>query len=496
MSAIRRLLLTGKQPLQIPAPPDGGGGGPIDPGPTNPLYPGWPATTDTFLESIRPKGRRIITTSVGIPGAAYTTVAAAATAAANAVNADGLDGGLYWDGAGPDYRNDVLIGPAIYNEEGGGGQWNCYVGTSGDPTNTVLQFGGDSGGTLHTFGSIYLENLTIKAYSVDGDVSPKYPWHITGGPITIAANCIFDVRGAVSGVSAVGGNRTAGLVGKDSSVLTIFYKCKFIGDPAAGITGFNMHGGSTPGRWPETCIFLDCETENISGIGSTGNLSLTGERSKLYVINLTHDGLLGEISSDANTDVFTNTSLALTGGTTITYGVNEPPALVNGMLPELDAFFYPSAIGEQGDQSVTVTDAAPMSPVANRQYYVKIRLTEAQRIQVAGYVCSFADGNYGISLEPVDTPYELDKLPSLDLLGTSVPLALGRVASQHYYAYTRYPGDNGIWVKVRFNSATAQIMGSAQLPGLTDCFYTDDGVSLNAVTAGTPHPLLFIAPKA
>ena len=61
---------------------------------------------------------------------------------------------------------------------------------------------------------------------------------------------------------------------------------------------------------------------------------------------------------------------------------------------------------------------------------------------------------------------------------------------QHYYAYTRYPGDHGFWVQFAADNASLRVEGSAELPGLTDCYYTDDGTTLTQVNAGTRFPVL------
>lgn len=485
---MRRMLLARRGSTLVPPdPPDGGGGEtPSDPN----LWLGWPATSDPILQSFRPHGRRVAVRSVGIPGATNADLNEAATASKVAATEFGLGGKGFWDGAGPDYRYDVLIGPGTYNGSMGGGQWGCYIGTTGDPEDVILQADDGSNGVLHSFGPQYLEGLTLRAYTSDGDESPKYPWHITGGPVTIAANCVFDVSDAIDG----GGNRTAGVVGKDSSVLTIFYRCTFRATPGVA-DGFNMHGAPTPGDLAETAIFLDCTTEGVASIGSTGNVSSTGDLARLYVIGLTHDEHLVEIGADANAEVYTDTDLPVGGSPAAVFrDVTDWAEVVDGLLPELAAYYYPSALPEPSpvDQTIPVDDASPMAPVPGRTYFVRIRQEEALRARASGFTCTVAAGEYGIAILPADTPYVRDEPVKRDLVDPGSLLTVGTVVHENFYAYTRYPGDNGIWVKVAFDNAAARVLGSASLPGLTDCAYSDDGTTLVTVSEGTPHPIVFV----
>lgn len=472
-------------------PPDNGGGG-TDPEPPGSLWAGWPSSSDTTLLSLRPHGRRYGIATVAPTGADFTTVGAGSSEArAEALNAASA-GSLSWDGIGPDYRNDVLIGPGTYNEGLGGGDWACYVGTTGNPADVILQADGGGGGVIHSFGSQYLEALTLRAYSSDGDLSPKYPWHITGGPVTIAQRCIFDTRGAVDGVST-GGNRTAGLVGKDSSTLTAFYDCTFKATPGTA-DGFNMHGEATMRDLPETALFIKCTTEGVASIGSTGNLSLTGQKSRLYVIGLVHDEHLTEITADANTDVYTDSDLPVTGAAAVYRGVTTWPTIVDGLLPELADFYYPSSLGDEPvDWQPTVPDAAPMAPVVGRTYITRVDPDIAMRVTHSGFTATTAAGNYGIVHRVADTAYvTAEPVTAENLAGGGWGVALGKNAWAHPYAFTRYPGNNGFWVKVAWTDATVRVTGSAALPGIIDCYYTDDGTTLVPVAEGTPHPVPFV----
>jgi hypothetical protein len=197
--------------------------------------------------------------------------------------------------------------------------------------------------------------------------------------------------------------------------------------------------------------------------------------------------------------VYTDTDLPVVGNpVAVNRNTTALPNIVDGSLPEINAVYYPSALTDTTPAdyyAAAVTDAAPMAPVPGRMYLTRVPLPEAQRIQRVGFTCTTAAGSYGAHLEPADTAYVRDADPSLSLPGTGTALAVGANSYQHYYAYTRYPGDNGIWAKVRFDNAAARVTGSAQLPGLAECAYTDDGVTLVPVTAGTPHPLVWAGPK-
>jgi hypothetical protein len=51
-----------------------------------------------------------------------------------------------------------------------------------------------------------------------------------------------------------------------------------------------------------------------------------------------------------------------------------------------------------------------------------------------------------------------------------------------------------MWVGVKFTDSACTVEGSASLPGLHDCYYSDnDGATMVKATAGTPFPIAHVA---
>lgn len=477
MSRRSLLAATGRAPV-IPDPPDGGGG---DPDPT-----GWPTTTDPVVLAMRPTGRLVAS------GTATDTATrdALASSLAAAVDADAQAGFLYWDGIGPDYRTELFVQPGTY-AGGGNSSWRAIVGTDTNQR-TVLASSVANGGVIHSFGSHYMENLHLTAQTNGSNTAPKYPWHITGGEMNIAANCTFDLS-QIEPDTVTGGEGIAGWVGADgdAGMTIVFYGCHF--EPGPLMNTLNLHGPATGDlRLPMTTIFVNCTGLNGVEIYCPGGVATAGGGSRLYVINTPVAGL----GADTGCHVYTNSAApAMTANAgTIHRDVTTWPIPDGGLSDLWSDYFYPSSIGDEPTTiAPTVTDAAPMAPVAGRTYLTRVRLPSALHVNVSGVTITTAAGQVRQFHFPADTPYAVDEAPSPAHPTTNPEtVTMGQMPWTHYYAYTRYPGGNGIWHKVQFTNASARVTGSAQLAGLTDCYYTDDGTTLVPVAAGTPHPVPFI----
>lgn len=476
----RRTLLTGSAApaFEIPDPLPGGGGGDPDPG------TGWPDTDDTTLLALRPAGRVVASGTVANTAARNTESARLVAA----IDADGLGGGYgYWDYAGPDYRTELFLQPGTYTG-GGNSAWRSVVGT--DPDNrTVLASDVANGGVIHSFGSHYMENLHLTAITNSENSAPKYPWHITGGEMCIAANCTFDLSQIEPG-TIEGGSGIAGWVGADgdSGMTILLYKCHFEPGPLANT--LNIHGPGGELRLPMTTIFVDCTGLDSLELYAPGDVATEGGGSRLYVINTP----VAKVGAAAGCHVYTDgaaPAMSSNAGT-IHRGVTEWPIPEGGMSDLWSEHFYPSSVGSGYTYTPTVTDAAPFQPVVGRTYYTRIRPDRAARYTHFGVTCTTAAGQYAIRSNPADSPYVRDEAPPIESLDPDVTLALGANQWKAYYAYTRYPGDNGFWHRVEFSSSSARVTGSATLAGITDCAYTDNGTTLVPVAAGTPHPLPFV----
>lgn len=461
----------------------------VDPPPDpEPPTSGWPSTADATLLALRPSGR-VVASAEATDSATRDT---AATALLNAVYADARTGFGYWDGIGPDYRTDLFLVPGNTYTGGGNSDWRAIVGTN-PATRTLIEARNNSGGVIHSFGSIYMENLHLRPLTTVEKSAPKYPWHITGGEMCVAARCTFDLS-AIEADTIQGGNGIAGWVGADGKqgMTIIFYKCDFIAGPIANT--LNIHGQGSTEDNPMTLAFIDCTGLNSVEVFTPGaDVTASGERNRFYIINTP----MSKIGGNANTDIYTDgaaPAMALNAAT-ITRGTTAWDVPEGGLSDLWADYYYPSSIGVAPIKlTPTVSDAAPMQPVAGRTYITRIRNTTAMRVTHSGVTVTTAGGQVSYTHIPADSPYLRNEAaspahPTLDPL----TVTSGDMTWKAYYAYSRYPGDNGFWHKVRFTGSSAvRVTGSAQLAGLTDCYYSDDGVTLVPVAAGTPHPLPFI----
>lgn len=478
----RRLLLSGRtaDPVVIPDPlPGDGGGGDPDPGGGT----GWPATTDPVLLALRPAGNVAASGTVTDTESFFNE----SDRQIAAIVAQTQAGYGFWDYGGPDYRTAIFMQPGNTYPGGGSYDWRSLVGT--DPDNrSVMERRDNSGGVIHSFSSLYLENLHLRPLTTAGKSAPKYPWHITGGKMCIAASCAFDLS-AIEPDTIEGGDGIAGWIGADgdSAMTIVLYKCDFIPGPLANT--LNIHDGGPP-EHPMTLIFVECTGLDGVEVFCPGGPSEDGQKNRLYVI----DTPVAALGCDTDGEVFTNGSapamVASTG--TIHRGVTDWPIPAGGVSEFWADYYYPSSIGTTYTYTPTVADAAPFQPVPGRTYFTRLRPDRAGRYTHSGVTATTPAGQWKIQHGPADTAYERDVPISATTLTPDTPVTAGINEWRGYYAYSRYPGDNGFWTYVAFSSASARITGSAELAGLTDCFYSDDGATLVPVAAGTPHPLPFI----
>lgn len=186
------------------------------------------------------------------------------------------------------------LNPGVYETdseiETGNGDWVHMRGLGTAPAQTVIQSDNQNLGTLYTHSGIYLDNLTVRAYTSNNLNGPRYPWHISYGSMVVATNCVFDIIDAAAPTS--GGNvGTSGRTGADgdNGMFIVFYKCTFKSNKAKQPDPDNMHG---PVPWnvqaePMTLAYIDCTFEGNGDIMFESTGSTGGTYDRLFVIGCT-----------------------------------------------------------------------------------------------------------------------------------------------------------------------------------------------------------------
>lgn len=446
--------------------------------PTQPTDPPsqWPATTDATLLALRPGGRTLITRRVGGSGATDATIAAACDAVKAAQ--DGQPGYLnLTEFVGPDHLGAVLLAPGTLNEVSGTGAYVALVGTDPAARTIIESTSQAADGILHPYGSFYAENLHLRPLTNPVDNSaPKYCIHLGPGQMSTIANSTLDLSGIAAG-TLTGAAGIAGWVGADGTTgqWITFYQCDFIGSTGVpGANGFNLHGH-------DVTVFDGC-----TGLDST-ELHVPSPGT-LYVLNTPCAGVKGQAGDHIY--VTPGTTVLPGNAATIHEATSWPIPAAHGLPSDWDAYYYPSAIGTGAIHDIAVTDAAAMAPVPGRTYVMRVPITSANRVTHARVNITTAAGQIALYHSPADTPYERNLPAPPASLAPATAATAGIMERQHYYAYTRYPGDHGFWVQFAADNASLRVEGSAELPGLTDCYYTDDGTTLTQVNAGTRFPVL------
>ena len=431
--------------------------------------PLWPATTQA-LAAMRPTGRLLGTRRVALSDATDASIAAANDAGATLVTTDSRSGGaLSWNYTGPDYRVDTLVGPGTHTGSGTG-SWKCIVGT--DPVERpVVSTTGLASGTIHTYGSAWLENLRIESRT-DGTGRPKYPWHITGGQVSVAINCEFWTDGA----------QAIGMDG-ESGHYVLLYGCTL-----NSTTNFHGPADGSNQSAPITYVLVNCTSTH--DVTMTATPITGGGKSTIHVIG----GSIPGIVTNAHIDVYTDhPTMPVTGANSTTRGVTTWPGLVGGLPDNWRAHYYPSKIGQASRIEPGLAGAAPMAPVPGRVYITRVKSTTAMRARRVHVQCTTAAGQFAAFFTPADASLGAPTAAPAALLAPTTALTAGDKSWTHYYAYTRHPGDGGWWAKCQFSSADARVLGSTILAGETDCYYSDDGTTLVPVAAGTAHPVMAIS---
>lgn len=474
--------------LSVLAVSGNSGGGGVDPDAPVVVPPtDYPYTTDPLILALRPDGRLLAAVRVSTP----EQVTAADTTLNNAVSTEGFKGGyLAWGDSGPDYSTRQVMSAGTY-PDAGITDWRAVVGAGGPGNRTVINKPGASGGAVHSYGAAYMENLHMVGHGVPNATGPKYPWHITGGPYSVAVNCVFDCSGYESSTAFIGADGQPGH-------LIVIYKGDFRALP--GDSGsFNIHGpadGTPPDR-PLTLVFIDCIGLDETGLSVPAGVATNGEGSSLYVINTP----CASLSGVAGTHIYTDGDAPASGfnAATIHRGVSQWTPPDHAPLPDNDygyGYYYPSAIASPpSTHKAKPTVDGQLQPVAGRIYYVKVHLDTAARITHSGVSASVGGGTWNVRHDPIE-PQNAGQPPATgDPWGGGADigaLAVGSNLWQHYYARSRYPGSPGFWVAIKFSSTAARVDGSTAYAA-GEAYYSDNnGASVVAVAPGALHPLPFL----
>lgn len=484
------MLAGGVAEVVITDPPDGGG----DPDPGG---DGYPETDDMTLLALRPVGVRNLATATATPGDAIGDLVDDITAeqVAEIETVYGADG--------PDHSAVLFLPPGEYAGGFGTGRWLAIVGTSGDPADVIIYSDTiQADGVMHPYSPVYIEGVTLKgSWNAELDQSPKYAAHIVGSQRTTFANVIFDVTEAHIDSAANGTWGCAGTVGMDGSPGTtvIFYKCTFLDVTGQARLGMNLHAGPT-GTIASTVSFIDCTA--AKGVGYNGPAG--GAEDEVYVVGGT---IGGTIAVGDGVHVYTDHDNTVTGATGTTRDFTDWPIPTEHGLSDLWLdYYYPSSLTVAGTTNLvaTVTDTAPMTPVSGRTYYCPIPIAAAVHVNRWGIRVRTGGGTgWGWRAQPDPGVYYGSPIPGnypeASPLGTGDTLPAANMLDPYSYSWIVYPaesvGGNRVWMHFKIaNTTGVTIDGSGQLPGLHDCYYSDDnGTTLIKATAGTPFPLAHAA---
>lgn len=493
----RRLIMAGGSSAAAPVtptdPPDEGGG---DPGPSN-----WPATSDPILQALRPDGTRVLATRTATPGASVGDDVYALSLLQEAAleTPYGLEG--------PEHTATLFLPPGEYVGGFGTGRWTSIVGTTGNPEDVVIYSDTtDADGVMHPYQPVYVEGVTLKGgWNPALDQSPKYAAHIAGSARTTYANVIFDVTEAHISSAANPAWGCAGSVGMDGGPGTVltFYGCTFLDVAGEGRLGMNLHGGPV-GDIKITVAFIDCTAPK--GVGYSHGLP-GGADGELYVIG---GNIGGQIVAGDQVHVYTDLPNDVAGAESTTRNHTDwPTPTVRGLTQFWADYYYPEALSTSGTTiaRATVGDTAPMTPVSGRTYYCPVPIQTGLHFNRYGLHFRTPGAAWGWAVRPDEVSYygsivPVNAIPA-DLrtpigTGQTVP-GVGQMLEGYYYSWIAYPavpfGGNRMWFAFKIADATGvSIDGSASLPGMHDCYYSDDnGTTLVKATAGTPFPLAHAA---
>lgn len=477
----------------------GGGSTPTDPPDIPvPLY-GWPETTDETLMALRPLGTRVLATRTATPGD-YLGDHVEALKDEVEFKAETPYGAL-----GPEHFAVLFLPAGEYEGGFGSDGWLSIVGMTGNPEDVVI-FSDTirADGVFHPFGATYVEGVTFKAgYNATLQQNPKYPAHIGASPMCTFANVILDATETNTGPpgdSSWGGGGPIGLDGA-SGMEVVFYRTAFLDCVLLpDRVGSRIHAGP-PGPLPANVSFIECTVPK--GFSYAGQAHETGARDNVYVV----DGDIGRLIEGPDCHVYTNldntipdTALSVTRNHT-----DWPKPTQRGLVQKWNDYYYPSSLEVRTTVTMQadVDDVAPMTPVAGRIYYCPIPVTSAVHLSRWGiHVRTGAGKSWGWRIAPdpgSGTSAKPADMPNLPAPTVDQTLANGRMFAGYFTSHIIYPanglGGNRAWFAFKIPDTTGvTVDGSAELPGLHSCYYSDDNGSTKVkATAGTPFPLAHAA---
>lgn len=480
----------GPQGIAGPTGPTGPAGAdstvPGPQGPVGPQGPEGPAGSSIeklgISDLIRPRWHAVY--HVG-PTRPYTTVSAAVTAARAYGN------GYAKDAQGPEattlmnlrsrggrpafHRSLIAIDPGTYTEttnlELGEGIDMIGLGASRDD---VVIVNSTSLYNVRSFGSVYIANLTL--HHAQGPTGNNYPFH--GSNIAGVSNitAIFDNVKFLDTNTA-----SSGIVGYDMTggMMLFFHKCRFESTTGHNLVLHDMAGYTTG----VVTVFLECESD----VALTVSLSAVG-KGQTWV-----------------TDCKTLTGTARQNTVLVDLGTAQnttarPPAPIQGMTYEERQRYYPTrAKGPATLLTPDYPDLSPQTVTAGRVYYIPLppmefsALVNKVRTLVTTAAGTIAAGLY---LEKNATGKPNDPL----IWANATTAAVGTMEYGLQASWSPLFLDIGmrVWVGIRVNDATCQVLGSTHMSRTTACWYEDGAAgtasptypsgTLTQVPAGTAVP--------
>lgn len=439
------------------------GAPPPDPDP-DPDPTGWPVTTDPVVASLRPAGREVQPLVVGdLPALHAAVVALEATQTVLIKGSSVASLGK----AGPDYRGDLVLVEGSHKGNGPTKPWCALVGETGDPADTeIWSDAPGAGGTMHTWGSVYVEGLTLRneADQIEG-IGPKYPLHMTAGEDAsqVFVNCHFVSHASNGGATP---SQWSGQDGGQGSYL-LFYGCHFDGTPA------NLHGfaGNTRGL---TIAFVNC-----TGAGFAYTDLNSGAPDRIYVVDSPLGASTVTGSSTVVRTIGTTGTITLSGGATIEVATSWPSA-PGGIGETVADYWTPSRVTEAHTQAIEADTTITATP--DRIYYVPVPVTHAIHATHMG-----VEGYPAGSVALAHSSFQ-GNLPVA--AGGAPPSAATPHELASYYYRTIYPGQSHVYLAVRALFA-ATLPASSTIAAALPCWVSDDDGATLAPAAG-PHPTAYI----
>ena len=396
------------------------------------------------------------------PSRAHTTISAAVTAArtyANGYSKDGqgFDGSLLnlrGRGGKPAFhRSLIALDPGTYTEtanlELGDGIDLIGLGASRDD---VVIVNGTSNYNVRSYGSIYIANLTL--HHAQGPTGNNYGFHGSHVPGISNITTIFD------NVKFFDTNTgSTGIVGYDMTggMMLFFNKCRFESTTGRG----NILHDETGYTTGITTVFLECEAD--------------------VALNVDHSRVGKGQAWVTDCKMLDGTTRAST--VTIDTGTAQttkarPPHPSRGMTDnERHRYFPTKAKGTPALLTPKYPDLAAQTFTAGRIYYIPIRpedldfsaLVSKSRMHVVTPAGTVGAGLY------FERPVDAGK-PSSPLI---FPAAVSAVAGTMEFSVASSWGplflDVGfrVWIGIRINDATCQVLSSAQMSRVAQCWYED-----------------------